>query len=290
MNGPRMNGPRMNGREDNLTRRRTWFRYFPEGTLEFLLVTRVLALLLLAGLTVVRGSQRPAVLLVLGVILLLDYLLVLWWGIQLVTDLRDAASPGSMNAQEARQYRLRSLLIVMLPSIAATLVLTPWPEFFIADPVARERLTGIIIPLFALVYLATLFPAWKRLSSLGCGHPVWSALFLIPGLHWLALHRLIGEWQARLDRQLASARLPADPPSHSGLLFSDVAWFLTMLMVGTLLYLSFSGRAAQLLTLAHIASAGLAPLFAIGEVALMENVQRRYLAMLQVEQEGAEAK
>ena len=64
---------------DNIgAQRRNWFRSFPEGSIEFVVITRVLALLLLAALAIVPGIQRPAVLVALALVLWVDYLLMMW--------------------------------------------------------------------------------------------------------------------------------------------------------------------------------------------------------------------
>jgi hypothetical protein len=276
----------MNEQSSNLAQRRAWFRYFPEGTLEFLLVTRVLALLLLAGLTLVRGSQRPAILFVLGALMLADYLLILWWGIQLVTDLDDLETPGSVDAAAARRTRLNTFLVAMLPAFFAMLFLTPFQEFTIADPMKRQHLASILKPILGAGYLILVFFAWRRLAAIRFGHNGWVILFFCPGLHLLALHRLAVRWQRRLDDRLQTARIRSDPAAGGTLLLCDITWVAGMLAVGLLVVMSGQDDAVwvnRLYKPAYLGTAALAAIFAIAQVALMENLQRRFLAALQVE-------
>lgn len=278
-------GNPMNGQGANLVQRRAWFRYFPEGTLEFLLVTRVLALLLLAGLTVVRGSQRPGVLLVLGAVILVDYLLILWWGIQLVIDLRDLASPEAIESRQARKQRLRTFLVAMLPAVFVLFLLTPVLEFLIADPVFRNRLAGILNPAMAVVYLILLVFACRRLLAIQLGNLIWVILLLVPGLHLIAMQRLVIQWQHRISRQLQSARVKTEPPARIALHVSDIAGVATLAAVGLLVIMNVSDASGwdRFFAPAHLGTTAVAALFAIAQVALMENVQRRYLAALRVE-------
>jgi hypothetical protein len=276
----------MNGHGTNLAERRAWFRHFPEGTLEFLLVTRVLALILLAGLTVVRGSQRPAILLVLGALVLVDYLLILWWSIQLVVDLEDLAAPGSANADQARKRRMSTFLGAMLPAFFAMLCLTPVLEFTEPDPVRRQRLATFFYPAMGAGYLLILYFAYRRLVSIRFGPKGWVILFFCPGLHFFALHRLLAAWQRQLHERLRASQIRTDPAAGATLLFADIAWVVTMLAVGLLVVMSRQQDAAwvdRMHSVAYFTTALLAAIFSIAQVALMENVQRRFLAALRVE-------
>jgi len=70
-----------------LSQRQRWFRAFPDGSIEFLLVTRLLVVFLLLGLAAMRESQRPMVLMALAVVLMADYAIMIWWSLQTVADL-----------------------------------------------------------------------------------------------------------------------------------------------------------------------------------------------------------
>ncbi len=269
----------MNSHTDNLARRRLWYHYFPEGTIEFLLVTRVLALLILAALAVVHGTQLDMALIALGLLLLADALIIQWWGVQIVTDLSDLKSQES--SRLAARRRLRAWVLAALPALIMVVTLLPWSGFVIYDPAMRARVNAWIPLIGVPLYLAALVPAVLGLRAIHYGATAWCVCWLIPGIQWWALHRLIGDWQARIDQSLGSRRKETEPPSTGTVLFVDIMWVLAMLavaglfLVGTLRTEGLQGGGPRLLI---IAGTGLVALFAIGQVAVMENVQRRFLA------------
>ena len=115
-----------------LVERRKWFRVFPEGTLEFTIITRVLALLMLMALAVVSGLQRPLVLMALGAILWVDYALLMWWAIEVASDLQLLSGAPDAAAHSTRRSRI--WLQAVLPSIAALVALMPWASLASIEP------------------------------------------------------------------------------------------------------------------------------------------------------------
>src|SRR5437868_8574771 len=86
-----------------LLERRRWFSFFPEGTLEFLVVTRVLALLLMGTLIIVPSTQRPAVLVALAAVVWADYALLTWWLVHVSADLHDLFAASATIGDRRRQ-------------------------------------------------------------------------------------------------------------------------------------------------------------------------------------------
>ena len=267
---------------DTVSQRRTWFRFFPEGTLEFLVITRVLALLLIVTLAAILPSQLSAALTALFGLLWLDHVLMLWWGVQMVTDLRDLSaspSPGS----DARGGKYRVGLTAALPSFFALLIIAPWPNVLIADPTTRASATKILLPVLALLYATTIVLAARALQTVRFGSSLWSLLFLVPGLHWLAMHRLVREWHGRADEHRDEHTGEGAEASSAGIVFADVCWLFTLLPWAVVLSVSWArGQWPDGVGygLVPICATAWTVLFAVSDLAVLETLQRRFIALI----------
>src|SRR4030095_16365697 len=111
--------------DDNLSQRKSWFRYFPDGTIEFTVITRVLALMFLAGLAMVSIAQRPTTMTLLWAIIWVDYALVLSWAIQINVDLENLSQTAPVSAELCKQRRVQELFWLAIPSILILLLIIP---------------------------------------------------------------------------------------------------------------------------------------------------------------------
>lgn len=260
---------------DMLVERRKWFRVFPEGTLEFTIITRVLALMLLMALAIVGGTQRPLVVVALAVVLWVDYALLVWWVIQVATDLR-----GIVNGSGEDTPSRRAIIGIqaVLPSIAAVATLAPW-----------SRALGWVGPLrwlpivAGLAFLVLLVPAYRVLRRLDVGSPLWTGLLLVPILHWFALHRIAADLDRRIDEQLRTRG--QEKASHRpgiALAVADVTWILSILpwaaVVGLSVARGWSGSGVS--RLGPVCGAVLAAFFAIANLAALEGVQRQIVTLI----------
>ncbi len=270
-----------------LTQRQRWFSHFPEGSIEFLLLTRVLALLLLLSLAIVTSVQRPAVLVALTGILWLDYVLTAWWAIQMTTDreelLRDpAAAPPE---PESRHLRRRTLLWACLPATVAALALAPWPaalRLFNPGLLPVATFNRIGLPILALLFLVLLPLAARTLGRIRLGPTPWTFLFLVPILHWLALHRLIGTMQDRLhELPAATAGQPVGGRSAgAAVAFADVTWLLGVLPWVAMALVALAGDGFPSSAALPFCGTLLAAVFAIADLAALEHVQRQFVNLL----------
>ena len=80
--------------EDMLTERRQWYHCFPEGTIEFNLVTRIVVVGMLGALAVLPESQHVLVINGLVETLWFDALLIIWWAVQIGMDLETSIAPS----------------------------------------------------------------------------------------------------------------------------------------------------------------------------------------------------
>lgn len=273
--------------DDTLTQRRAWFRFFPEGTIEFTVVTRVLALAMMVAVGVMPGNEE-VILLALCALLWIDYLLMLWWGIQLSSDLDDLFQDSPPAFAAARRKRLKAMLIGAVPSAAALTVIAPWPD------VLRSHLPALAVSAstarwldvgFGVIFVAALFPAARALSRLGTGPMHWTGLYMIPLVHWFAIHRLMLGWNDRLERRAAMAgdEATSEESARGVILAADVLWALTVLPWASIVVLALvregtpEGSAIKILTTCGV---GIAIIFAITDLAAMENLQRRFVALV----------
>lgn len=267
---------------DTMTERRSWFDFFPEGSLEFVVVTRVLILVTLLSLAALEGVRRDFALLGLAAFIWTDYMLTTWWLIQLKTDL--ALLPDQSDAQIVRltPHRGRLLVMVILPITFLMMLVTPWQAALHLSP--SSALVGIRIVLL-IVLACGLVLGYRALGALELAPPVWRALFLVPLLHWLALHRIV----ARLNRQLPHTEPEEQPrPSEetSGnvtLFLADISWFLCIFPWLIFIAAMFSqgqwpaGASGRIIP---VCSTCLAAVFAVLDIAVMEAVQQRFVTLI----------
>lgn len=270
--------------EDSLAQRRNWFRFFPEGSIEFVIVTRVLALLLLLALAIVRGTQRPAVLLALVVVLWIDYLLTLWWAVQLATDLNALFGDTPPPADVLRRRRIRAAVLAALPATAALLILAPWPHFVLSEA-SRTAVTRVTVPALCGLFVVSMFVAHGALRRIELGPPPWTLLLLIPVVHWLAVHRLLISFGAELRQRLQAPGRPATgaPGPGPAVRLADVTWVVTMVSWGiALIFILRGGQWPRTLpgSVLPIGATVMAALFWVADVAAMENVQRQFVALI----------
>ena len=104
---------------------------------------------------------------------------------------------------------------------------------------------------------------------------------LVPVVHWLALHRMMRQMYLRIahHRQEADEADGADTVVP-GMLAADVLWVFCMLpWVAYALVWLFRGHQPSI-TLVAVFGAVLAALFAIVELASMEQLQRRFVSLI----------
>ncbi len=269
----------MNG--ELLAQKRKWFRLFPEGTLEFTIITRVLALMLLMALAVAGGAQRPFVLAALVGVLWIDYALLIWWALQLAGDLNDLT--GVSVPTRSAQRRDLSRAVVLLPSVGIAVALIPWStllSFFDLSSGLAKVLTGV----GAVGFLATLVPAYRALKSSQVGSPLWSALLLFPVLHWFALHRVAAGLDRRVRQGLIERGIPAEKHRNPSvvLLLSDFSGVLGLApWVAVVVVSVYRGwPSGGMFKVAPVCGTILAALFAIANLAALEGIQRQFVTLL----------
>jgi hypothetical protein len=266
--------------QDGIAEQRRWFRFFPEGSIEFTIITRVLALILLLALAVVSGTQRVPVLLALSMVLWADYMLTLWWLIQMASDLNALAAASPPSAAELSRERLRIGAMVTLSATAAFLMLAPWPAVAPARPPLGFVARTLPIAMY-VVYPITVVLAWRSLRTLALNRPGRTFLLLVPIVHWIALHRLMGDLEARLKH--GADEKPHDTGSSSGdlstmLIAADVVWVLGVLPWLVLYVLALAG--GDLSRIGLVCATMLSGLFAVIDLAAMESLQRRFVGAL----------
>lgn len=271
--------------DNSLQQRRKWFRFFPEGSIEFLLVTRVLALLLLVSLIILREMQRPLVLVALAGVLWLDYVLMIWWAVQLTIDLESLWKQPPPPADELRRRRIRAGLVACLPSVAALLILAPWTRFVLPNEAARVAVRLVMDPVLCVLFVILLVVGQRTLQRINLGPARWTLLLLIPVVHFFAMHRLLVGLGARLQRrEHESEESSVKDAGPSGVvIFADATWFLSILPWGIVILLTFSGGgwpSEAPYSFSPICGILLAGLFAVSNLAAMENVQRRFVALI----------
>lgn len=272
---------------ETLIERRKWLRIFPEGLLEFLIITRIFGLMMLVALAVVTGTQRPLVLTVLALVLWVDYALIMWWAVQVTDDLR--LGTGAAAAEQTAPVRASPPLwavVVVLPSVLAVVVLAPWTQLlalFTSDASAHA-LARVAMPAAVIGYLVSLVPAYRVLRKMEVGSPLVSVMCLVPLIHWLGQHRLAGQIGTRLEEQLIKR---GDSPemlvrAKPVLLAADLLWVLSILPWAVLFAISTyrgwpTGSASKLMP---VCGTCLASLFAITNLAGLERVQRQVVRLV----------
>ncbi|HOM49931.1 MAG TPA: hypothetical protein PLT93_02150 [Phycisphaerae bacterium] len=275
---------------ERLLERRKWFGVFPEGTLEFMIITRVLALLMLIALAVVGGAQRPFVLAGLAGILWVDYALLLSWAIQVAMDLRCAS--GEQGLDDTPRRRTAVTIQAMLPSLAAVIALMPWSSLVrVVTGSSSPVLAGVISGAAVIAFLALLWPAYRALRGIDLGSPIWTILFLVPLLHFFASHRLACGLDARIRDQMRSRgeRVETVHGANVAVIVADVMWILTILpwaiVIGIVCVNGWPAHRA--FKLGPVCGTMLAALFAIANLAALEAVQRQIVALISKDRASA---
>ncbi|GMV97146.1 MAG: hypothetical protein AMXMBFR83_15050 [Phycisphaerae bacterium] len=263
--------------DSTLARRQAWYRLFPEGSIEFLLVTRIILVTALLALAAFQRVQRHVVLAGLFGVLWVDYVLVTWWLVQMAGDVQTLGAGGEA-VDQARPAPWRSALVACLPATAVLLLAAPWPSLVIRDPATRARITGVLLPVLAILYVASVPFAQRALGRLAIGPGLWRWLLLVPIVHWFALHRLLAKLNERLRlMRPAGGQTDAEGPSPA-LPLADAAWALALIPWSLVVVEAL--RDAPISRFLGPCGAILAAVFLIADVAVLESTQRRFLVVL----------
>ncbi len=271
--------------ETSLERRKRWYHHFPEGSLEFLVATRVLGLVLLLSLLVVTDIQRPVVLSVLVGVLWCDYALALWWAIQTSLDLDLLAGRP---APTGKRWVLGSK--ALLPSIVVACAIAPWPSAYIligriVPSLARqggvhsetyEGLSLVGYAAAAVLFLVFAAIAYRVLRRIGLARAPWTALLFVPGAHWFAMHRIAVGLHHRIEEKPAD-RAGAESPLTlaAAMALADVTWALCVIPWLALFVVAMvRGWPSVWLPFCGML---LAAVFAVADLAAIERVQRHFV-------------
>lgn len=265
----------------NLAERRAWFRHFPEGTIEFTIVTRVLAILVLGALMVVSSAQRHHALTALVAVLWLDYALTLWWLIQLARDLDDLFEQPDLDAAAGQKRRLILLGTLIAPSVLAALILIPPTQILLP----RSGGVSVLLPVLGVAYVAAVWLARRALLRLNLASGATAALLFVPVLHWFALHGVIVRLHGRIRERALSRGFAVSAETGRGAasIAADVLLGIGIFFWGLWIVLTFARGGAMsgpLPTLVELAGIFFAALFAVVDVAVMEGLQRRFSALI----------
>lgn len=282
--------------QDVVVRRRRWLSFFPEGTIEFLVITRVLAVLMLLSLMIATGVQRPAILVALMGILWLDYVIMMWWVVGLGFDLPQLAgvpleAPGEASGVPARGgERSWTAVRACLPSIAAFLGLAPWMmmlRYYRPGLNFSAWVNLVFGPGMVVVFILLAVPAWRSLRRLSVGSPVWAALLLVPGLHWLATHRVTRRLERRMYEHVRSSAGEAQAARFEGgslaVPIADATWLLTALpwLVVAVLSVGYDAWPHRLpAMLLPFCGMLVGAVFAVANVAALEHTQKQFMALM----------
>lgn len=289
--------------EDILHQRQRWFRFFPEGCLEFLIATRALALVVLLSLLLLRQAQRPLLLTGLVGILWVDYALTLWWMVQTAMDLvlyaarQGRTLPGASSGTETTMFERRRdrryvALQVMLPSIVAAVLLAPWLQFLdIISPGLQASTAGTVLrwvnPVLGVVFVVLVVAAQRPLRKIGIASGPWTVALMIPLLHWVALHRLTIMLENRIEtcrgRPAGNSDGTASRGTPLSVALADALWVIMVFpWLGFLVLVVVQGRWPENLPWTMLPFCGtlLAALFAVADLAALERVQRHHVALL----------
>jgi len=282
--------------KDNLLReRQRWFQFFPEGSIEFLLVTRVLALLLLLALMLMR-LQRSAISVALVTVLWVDHAIMLWWLLQLAMDLAAISaqnvSDESVKPVQQHASRWRVAFLIMLPTILAAAILAPWPAMLHnVLTSSSDSLFGILItyriPILAVAFVASILMAQRVVRKIQLEPFVWTVLMFIPGFHWLAIQRLSKHLRHRIvacqtlgvDKTIDKAA-KATPLAMT---IADATWVLMILpWAAVVVFVLATGRWPKEFPQVMMPSCGIlvAAGFAVANIAALESVQRQFVDYL----------
>ncbi|MGQ9649564.1 MAG: hypothetical protein ACUVXJ_05610 [Phycisphaerae bacterium] len=270
--------------QNNLEQRRNWFRFFPEGSLEFVVITRVLALLLMLMLTIVKGTQVPLILLALLAMVWLDHMLTLSWTVQLATDLASFAE-NLLPQTDQKPVRFGpTLLLVALPITLAFAAIAPWPAVLLPPGAPRDTANTVLKPLLGLASVVALLPAFLRARMLQLGPAHWTFAYLLPLLHWVGIHRLLDSFDTRLLNQLRPSQAAEEPGPAALAAGADVLWIMSVLpwllmaVLASPLEPAASGGMAG--RLGCVCGTLLFGLYSVVDLAAMERVHKRFLQLI----------
>jgi hypothetical protein len=271
--------------ETNLQQRRKWFHFFPEGNLEFTVVTRTLMFLLLLIMLVVPERIRFYSIMMFAAVFFADYLLSLWWSIEIATDLNDLQSGQKATVEEKGRRRIAAVILDSLPCLFILLMVIPWARLIFSDPGSQQAVMRIAYPLLAVGLVAALILSMWMMRRIQMGPGLWGFLSLLPVLHWFALHRLISRFHQRLPQQNEGEK-EADEVSAPGiaLALADATWILSMLPWLAALALGiWRGQWPGDLpfAVAPVCGTAMLGLFLIANLAAMEHLQKLFVSVLQ---------
>jgi hypothetical protein len=271
--------------EDMLTERRQWYHCFPEGTIEFNLVTRIVVVGMLGALAVLPESQHVLVINGLVGTLWFDALLIIWWAVQIGMDLETSIAPSGTPAPQARRRALVCAGWAALPTLPALLLLAPWADLIINDEAARIRAMTVLVPVLSTCFVVSLFLATWALKRLRLGAVGWVVLWLIPVLHLLALHRIIRSTQARIQHRRAETGLNSDERHMMGgsLIAADIIWLLSLIIWGVLVVRSWQDSAFTISPMGKILvilGTVMVAVFSAVQLSLMERLQQQFLGLI----------
>lgn len=271
--------------ENTLTQRRQWYQCFPEGTIEFNLVTRVVALGIMGALAVLPESQHVLIKNGLIGILWFDALLIIWWAVQIGTDLETSMDPARISPHEAHRRSLVFAFLAMLPTLPALLLLAPWAQLVIRNEASRASWMGILVPVLSLCFVVSLLLATWILKRLRIAAAGWTLLWLVPVFHLLALHRVIKTFQSRIQNRRTDMGLqPDERHAMSGsLIAADIVWLLSVIPWGVLVVRSW-GDSAFVIGLPGkmliVVGTVMFAVFSAVQLSLMERLQRQFLGLI----------
>lgn len=278
---------------DILAQRRRWFRFFPEGSLEFLVATRVLVMILLLALLIVGKVevQLMATLIALTGVLWLDYILIVWWAVQIAIDLKALQERPTTSAEALGSHRLRTGILSCLPSVVAAVIIAPWAKllhFILPGLLPGGAFIAIVHVVLLVLFILLVVIAQRTLQRIQFGPPLWTVLFMVPVVHLFAIHRLMAGLERRLRESTcadasAETRDRAEGSGRLAVVIADVTWVLAIVPWFILIVLMLLGGAwpAEFPQAAvPFCGVPLTAIFAVANLAAMEQVQRQFIAAL----------
>ncbi len=270
--------------QSSLEQRRGWFRFFPEGSLEFVVVTRVLIMLLILLSMVVTGNQRSIILVALCGMLWIDHLLTLSWTVQLATDLNGLLATPPASPAELAAARRRALVLMALPISFVLAAIAPWPELLLPDGASRHSISRFLPVVLGIAFVASMVPAFRQARALALGPAAWTGALLVPLLHWVGIHRLL----CHLDRRISSSFRSQPPQEDSGpatlAAAADLLWgvsILPWLLLAVLAMGQGSGASeAPASRVFSICGTLLFGLYSVVDLGAAEKVQKRFVQLV----------
>jgi hypothetical protein len=223
-------------------------------------------------------------------VLWLDYVLMIWWAVQIVIDLEDLPLPPTASVAESRRRRIHIGFLACLPSVVAALILAPWPtllRFFQPGLLPGGAFVTVGRGMLVVLFIVLAILAQRALQRIRLGPPLWTLLLLIPVVHWFAMHRLVIGLEGRIreheQTDAAQAREQAADSGTLAIALADVTWVLAVLPWGlVVIFILAQGNwpAEFPQAAAPFCGVPLAAVFAVADLAAMERVQRQFTATL----------